>query len=274
MNDILSAAFVAVTLLLPACRSVPSRPSSVVAEPAPYYRFFRGAMRADISQEEYLSRMSSTFVPALPAAYADQGASAYLPAVPPASKPAGIADEFALIAWDSEKAYTAARETPEGRSHAELHWTLFDRERSRSGAAIPLATELAAETPYDVLGTPVDWQKGYATFYIGLRKQSLSPVEFLKGLHAHVLEIRQALVPQGLDGYVFVAGADYEAAYLHWPSREASEKAFASNAGKAAAAGGSAILDHLVFVPAEPFAGKIAPGQAVNVRFKRKGHRD
>ncbi|MDO8757441.1 MAG: hypothetical protein Q7J64_05480 [Elusimicrobiota bacterium] len=274
MNDILSAAFLAATLLLPACRSVASRPSFRAAEPAPYYRFFRGVMRADLSQEEYLARMSSTFIPALPAAYADKGASAYIPAVPPASKTAGIADEFALIAWDSEQVYKAARETPQGRGHAELHWTVFDRERSRSGTTVPLAAELAAETPYDVLGTPVDWQKGYATFYIGLRKPGLSSAEFLKGLHAHVLEIREALVPQGLDGYVFVAGADYEAAYLHWPSREAAEAAFASDAGKAAAAGGSAILDHLLFAPAEPFTGKIASGQAVNVLFERKGRHE
>ncbi len=134
-----AAAVLSATLLLPACRSVGSRPNSMVAEPAPYDRFFRGVVRAD------LSRMSPTFVSALPAAYADKGASAYLPAVPPTFKPVGIADEFALIAWDSEKACTVARETPEGRGHAELHWTLFDREHSRSGAAIPLATELAAE---------------------------------------------------------------------------------------------------------------------------------
>lgn len=271
MNELLSAAFVSATLLVSACRTAVPSPSPAGA---PYYRVFRGMKRADLSGAEYLARLSSTFVPALPKAYAGKGAAAYLPAVPPASKPAGLADEFALVVWDSEAAYQAARETPEGRAHADLHWTVFDRERSRGSTAIPLAQELAPETAYDVLGKPVDWQRGYATFYVGLRKGGLSGAEFLTRLRAHVAEIRDALAPQGLDGYVFVAGADYEAAYLHWPSREAADAAFASTAGKAAAEGGSRILEHLVFVAAEPFAGTLAAGQAVNVPIDRNLRHD
>lgn len=273
MNKLLATIFASALLLLSACRTASYRPVPL-ASTAPYYRFFRGVARVDLTREEYLARMSSTFVPALPAAYADKGATAYLPVVPPASKPAGLADEFALIAWESEEVYKAARETPEGRAHAELHWTVFDRERSRSGTAVSLGSELASETPYDVLGTAVDWQKGYATFFIGTRKPGLSSEDFLKKLHAHVTEVRRALSPQGLDGYVFVAGTDYEAAYLHWPSREASETAFTSDGGKAAVAEAQKILDPLVFVPAEPFSGTISSGQALNVRFERRARHD
>lgn len=227
-------------------------------------------MRQDLSREQYVLRLSTSFVPALPTAYADKGASAYIVALPPGSKPAGIADEFALVAWESEAAYKAARETPQGRWHADLHWTVFDRERSRGGTAVPLAGALLAETPYDILQKPVDWQTGYASFYVGLRKTGVSPEEFLKKMREHVQVVAEALVPLGLDGYVMVAGADYEAAYLHWPSREAADAAFASEASRPVIATGRLILDNLMFTPAEPFTGTIVTGQAVNVRFERR----
>lgn len=269
MNDILAGAFVTATLFLPACRTAPA-PRLGAAASAPYYRFFRGAKRPDLSPQQLREGLSSVFIPALPEAYADKGALAYLPALPPESKPAEIADEFALVAFQSEAAYRAARQTPEGRRYNDLHWTVFDRERTRTGGAVPLAEALAAETPYDVLGKPVDWQSGYSTFYIGLRKAGVTPEDFLKKMREHVAVIRDALAPQGLDGYVMIAGEGYEAAYLHWPSREAADKAFASAGGRAAVATAAPILDNLMFAPTEPFAGTIQPGQALNVRFERR----
>lgn len=271
MNDILSTVFASAMLLLPACRTVQTpAPAAAMSARAPYYRFFLGAMRQDLSREQYLLQLSTSFVPALSTAYADKGASAHIVALPPDSKPAWVADEFALIAWESEDAYKAALKTPQGRRHVALRWTVFDFERSRSGPAVLLAGALLAETPYDILQKPVDWQTGYASFYVGLRKAGVSPEEFLKKMREHVQVVGETLAPLGLDGYVMVAGADYEAAYLHWPSRQAAEAAFASEASRPATETGRAILDDLMFTPVEPFAGTIKPGQAVNVRFKRR----
>lgn len=271
MNEILSSAFLAAMLMLPACRTPsnsPARPSSVLS--APYYRVFRGVVRGDISREEYLLKLSTSFIPALPPLYAGKGGLAYIPALPPEVKPAAVADEFALVAFESEEAYRAARATPEGQRYGDLHWTVFDRERTRTGGAVSLGSELVAETPYDVLGKPVDWQTGYASFYIGLRKKGVAPEEFLKKMGEHVRVVAQALAPLGLDGYVMVAGADYEAAYLHWPSQKAAEAAFASDASRPVMETGAAILDNLLFVPVEPFTGTIKEGQALNVELKRR----
>lgn len=270
MNDILSAAFLAATMMLPACRT-PSAPAARSASvvPVPYYRVFRGVARADISREEFLMKLNTSFIPALPPLYGGKGGLAYIPALPPETKPTAVADEFALVAFESEEAYRAARATPEGQRYGDLHWTVFDRERTRTGGAVSLGSELVAETPYDVLGKPVDWQTGYSSFYIGLRKKGVTPKEFLKGMGEHVRVVAQSLAPLGLDGYVMVAGDDYEAAYLHWPSQKAAEAAFASEAARPVIETGTAILDNLLFVPVEPFTGTIKPGQAVNVRIEK-----
>ena len=266
MNDALCAAFAAAALLLPAARPADAGPEAK-ASAAPYYRVFRGARRADLAPEDYVLRLSSSFIPALPATYADKGALAYLAALPPASKPAGLPDEFALVAWKSESAFKAAIQTPAGRRHGDMHWDVFDRALSRGVAAAPFKNDLVAETAYDVLVRPVDWQKGYSTVYVGLRDPKRTPAEFLEGLRKHVVAMRDALAPRGADGYIFVGTDDYELAFLHWPSRKAADAAFASDPVKAAAATAEGVLVNLQFSPTEPFAGSIKPGQAVNVRF-------
>lgn len=266
MTDLLSAAFLSASLLASAARPVAAEPASS----APYYRVFRGAKRADLSQADYELRLSSSFIPALPATYADKGVLAYLPALPPADKPAAVPDEFALVAWESEKAYQTATRTPEGRRHGDLHWTVFERKASRGTSAVPFRDALAADTAYDVFGKPVDWQTGYSTFYVGLRDPKLSPAQFLEALRKHVIAMRAVLAPRGADGYVFLGTGDYETAYLHWPSRAAADAAFAAPEVQAAVATGRGVLVDLRYVPTEPFAGQAKAGQALNVRFERR----
>lgn len=245
----------AVALMAPAC-----------AARADYVRLFRGVKRAELGQGEFLERLAA-FIPKLPRTHARNGLKAYLPAVPPDGKPGVIPDEVALVAYESEAAYRAAQATPEGAAYADAHWVLFDKERSGRGAVSPLGDEIVAGVPYDVLGKTVDWRFGYSTFFIGLRQDGVPAESFLKKLHEHVLEARDAFGSRGLDGYVVVATRDYEIAYLHWPSKAAAEAAWRTEKGQAAVAGARALLKPLQFSDTEPYDGAPRPGRAFNVWF-------
>ncbi|MBI5631464.1 MAG: hypothetical protein HY921_11335 [Elusimicrobia bacterium] len=241
------------------------------AAEAPYYRVFRGVKRPDVTQEYFARQLTTVFIPALPAAHAKNGAAAYLPALPPEGHPASIVDEYALVAYESEPVYQAARRTPEGQAYSDLHWTIFDREKSRSDGAVPLHGTLAEETPYDVTGRPVDWQSGHSTFFIGTRHPNLEPAAFSEKLLRHVQDVEQAFRVYGLDGYVIIVTKDkYEAAFQHWPNPEAAGAAFASAPGQAIIAGAREILVPVQWSVVEPFNGEIRPGQAVNVLFERR----
>ena len=235
------------------------------AETGPYYRVFRGVQRQDIPIAEFRRKLVSEFIPALPALQEKLGARVYIPALTPDNKPAGLADEFAMVEYDSESAYRAARETPVGKQYGDRHWTVFDSTRTKTGGAVAFAGTVEAETPYDVLGKKTDWQSGYVTFYVGLRKAGVSEVDFLKGMAKHVADVKAVLEPQGLDAYVMVANGQYEAAWQRWPSQEAAQKAFASPAFQALIPEGSSLLENLQFSEAARFVGTLAPGQAVNV---------
>jgi hypothetical protein len=52
---------------------------------------------------------------------------------------------------------------------------------------------------------------------------------------------------------------NFEIAYLNWPSKEAHDKAFATEAGKSIFADGSQFMDTLMYAPAED----IKPGAPV-----------
>lgn len=239
-------------------------------ESVPYYRVFRGVIRADVSQSNFMQQLNTVFIPALPLTHAKNGAVAYLPAVPPLNKPASIIDEYALVGYESRAVYEAARQTPEGRQYGDLHWTIFDREKSKSGGAVILGDQIIAETPYDVIEKPVDWQSGYSTFFIGTRHPQLNPETFIQRLYKHVVDVRRAFSTYGLDGYVIVANGDYEAAFQHWPNKDAAAAAFGSDAGKAIIAEASGILTLLQFSEAAAFNGQLQPGEVTNVRFQRR----
>lgn len=232
----------------------------------PYYRFWRGVPL--LPQDEFLRKIPD-FIRATRTWLISHQGVAYLPAIPLEGAPGGIG-EVALVAYASREDYERERATPEGQAYQDLHWTLFDRARSKSGAPVALEGVIAPETPYDVLGLPVDWQSGCSSFFFGLRGDGVAPADFLAKLHQHVMDAK-ALAKHGMDGYLIVATDQYEIAYQHWPRCDA-EAAFQTEDGKRVSQGAQTLfkpspMQWIGQVP--PFNGALQPGQAANVLFPR-----
>lgn len=203
------------------------------AESAGYYRMWQGFKKPAFSSEEFREKLPN-FMNGTVRVYGNL-LNNYLVALPPASKPDFIPDEFALVALGSEQDYRQVRNTPEGKEYGESHWQLFAREKSGSAPISNFFPEepssLQSNKAYDLMGAAVDWKKGHTTFFLGLRKDSLTKAEFLNRLSQHVKLAANSFRSVGLKGYLVIANENYEAAYMNWESKEAMQAAFFSAAG-------------------------------------------
>lgn len=235
---------------------------------APYYRFWRGFKRSDMSSHEFKSELAKHFMPATVEINKGKGLLSYLVTIPPRSH-AGIPDELALVRYESEEAYKRQRATPEGQAYGEMHWEVFEKEISKS--LVPSVYQagelLKLETAYDMLGKEVDWQKGYSTVYIGLRKSTIEREDFIDGIRKHVVDVTNALKSQGLQGYIVLMTSEYEIAYMNWPSQAVATSAFESKEAKAFIKDAQLILSPLQYSEAKNFDGTADDNQFINVRF-------
>lgn len=256
----------ALLVLAAVCAPAPAR-----AE-APFYRVFRGFKLPGIPAEAFPSELATKFIPQTPAAMVPHSLVGYVPALPPLEKPAFVPDEVAIVVYGSGAAYDAGRDDPVRKAYGALHWDYFEDPskggRTQSQTARPLARVLEPEVPVDVLGTWPDWQTGYTQVFVGLRHPDVPKEEFLGLLTDHVVEVREAFGPRGLDGYIAVGNHETEIAWLHWTSRSKASEAFKSEVGYKVAEGAERILVPLMFADGEPFSGSIDYGKAVSLRFK------
>jgi quinol monooxygenase YgiN len=254
----------------------------------PYYRFWRGFKKPDISREAFVQALIDDFMPATVQTHGQEGLMSYMVILPPASAPWNIPDEIALVAYASEDIYKTITTTPHGRAYQIKHGDIFTpKDNPATGALIipgqsrgsrslvprPFAEispeEFRREAAYDVLSQPVDWQTGHSMFFMGLRKPSLRPDFFWDALYRHIQNVRTAFPAQGLKGYLVLADPNYEIALLNWESREAMEKALNSPAGQALEKEALGFVDPLLWQQFRAFDGTLQTGDCVNYLFSR-----
>ncbi len=219
--------------------------------PARYFRIWEGFKRPDLSAQSFVRELPS-FMADTVRLYGGRGLSNYIVVMPPASKPAFVPDELALVAITAESDYRKIRETPEGQAYSARHWDVFDRATSRSAPQFidyqrTRPSALAEGVAYDVVGEPLDWSTGFTLVYIGVRKEGLAPAEFLKHLRGHIELTRAQMVPRGLRGYIVTAHENYEVAYLNWSSKDAHDRAMASPGSRAVFADAQEIMNALMY---------------------------
>lgn len=233
--------------------------SATAVPSAGFYRAWQGNKLDSMAPQDFLNALPE-FMNGIHV-YGDV-LNQYLVAVPPADRPAYVPDEFALVALTDEESYRRVRATPEGKAYGDSHWTLFEKAKSTSlplDNAIP--SSLVSGRAYDVIASPIDWRVGYSTFFLGLRKSGMSKGDFLHRLSQHVQLASMKFQPQGLRGYITMANADYEAAFMNWESEAAMTKAFASPGGQEVSRDGEDLFKFLQWGGARPFDGvRVSPG--------------
>lgn len=247
---------------------------AAAADLVPYYRFYRGYKKADVSDQDFVRIMNERFVPAAAATHQKNGLVAYMPAMLPnvsVRLQDALPDEVAIVAYESKEVYDLAKATPEGQVYAEMHNELFT-PTSKSLVPLPMTsdtTELVADTAYDMINLPIDWQRGVTTFYFGVRKSHVSTEDFKAALYDHVHLVTEKMQRRGLNGYLVLVADDYEIAFMHWSSQEAMDAAFATADGALVGADAAKIMDTQMWKAAAPaiFNGGMQQGDLINFKF-------
>ncbi len=242
------------------------------AEQTNYYRFWRGFKKADITSDQLKKQLAGHFMPATVKINAGKGLVSYTVAVPPAEKPAFIPDEFALVAYESEERYRSQVATPEGKRYQEMHWDIFDRNTSKSVVPVrffELNPEIiSANVAYDMVARNTNWQQGYVTFSIGLRKKGVSPADFFKRMTSHTITSVKLFSKCGLQGYLVLATDDYVVTYIKWPAKTDADRAFASEEVRdKVVSSARQFMDSLQYQAARGFDGTVHDGDFINMKF-------
>ena len=199
----------------------------VHAREGSYYRAWQGFSKT--TSQEMLQVLPSFMTQTIDLYAKNQALSNYLVIVPPANSPAFIPHELALVALTEEADYRRIRQTEEGQAYSAAHWDVFNRENSMSAPMLNfddvIEAALASNTAYNVFGKPIDWSKGVNYIFIGLRKDTFTPTQFLQRLKQHVAQAKSVMGPKGMRGYIVIANENYEIAYMNWESSEARELA-------------------------------------------------
>ena len=230
---------------------------SSMAQEATYFRAWQGFKNPKLTQDSFLQVLPQ-FMKETVDLYRDHALVNYIVIIPPKNKPTFIPDEFALVALTSKDDYQSIRQTTEGQKYGERHWDIFNKENSKSADPMidftaELPNTLVHNNSYDMIGTPIDWSRGYNRVYIGIRKSSLTSIEFLKKLSAHAAMFKRTMIPKGVKGYVLIANNDYEVAYVNWESEKSHDDAYQTAGGISVAIDGTQILDNLLYQEAKPY---------------------
>ena len=165
--------------------SILSVPQGWGADQAPYYRFWRGFKRIDISYPNFVSGLNKVFVPATTENGAGKGLIAYLPVLPPLGKTDAsekitiFPDEVALVVYRDEQSYKKIGATPAGIAYTQSHWNYFERAKSSSKVPGLYSGAVAFDQAYDLLGGGVDWRSGVSRVAFYPRETNVGDYEYL-----------------------------------------------------------------------------------------------
>ena len=193
---------------------------------APFYRFWRGYKKAELSKEDFQKAIAKTFVSATVEYGAGKSLIAYIPAIPQQIEDSAnilIPDEVALVVYDSKENYEALRATPMGKAYGDLHWNYFVRApqdpalpvpANASKSAVPEAftenTILENGKAYDLLQSTPQWQKGLVK--VRFLKRNTQEAELIKKIKSDFAAKAQ--------GFLILADINYLMTYELWESSE------------------------------------------------------
>ena len=179
---------------------------------ASYYRFWQGFKKEGLSESAFMKELP-TFMKDTVTLYKGKGLSNYIVVIPPKDKPAHIPDEFALVAFDSEKSYRTVRETPEGANYSARHWDVFAKETSKSATLKSGPINFEENVAYDLLNRPVNWSKGITHFY--LADNSKAPEKTKKALNDAVASFTASKNEKKINGVLLLTNSKYTAIFIN-----------------------------------------------------------
>lgn len=253
--------------------SATKKGAAAKASPPDAVRVWRGYRLSGLAVPDFLTALGSIFMPITVQLQRLYGLTAYLPAVPPTEKAAGVPDEIALVFYETQQAYTDTSLIVAGRAYSRLHSTVFDLSISKSGFPVPLPDRLGFDTPYFLFPDAVDWQTGFSQLFVGTRTTAMTQEKFAAALLAFLKDVREHR-PRGLEGAIVCVNANWVIYWEHWASEAASLKGRISDLAKLA---DLVMLKPAASVAIEPsltahYPGiTVTGGQSLNLTFPLAG---
>jgi hypothetical protein len=183
--------------------------------PANAVRVWRGRRHSDLDQKSFFGKLGSIFIPFTVQMQRLYGLSAYLPAVLPADRADVLPDEIALVFYNTQQAYSDAKERPGGRAYSDLHALLFDLNASGSGFPKLLEAALELNQPFHLFDKNVDWQKGVAQVVAATRKKDVAVDRYKAAVEAVARSVQSS--SESVDGAVLFASEDWLLYWQHSP---------------------------------------------------------
>lgn len=248
----------------PAAARTRHRPKPVAPDAV---RVFRGRKQAAISPEVFADTLGRLFMPLTVQMQRLYGLTAYLPAVLPPQKPAGLPDEVALVFYRTQASYVDAKQCVGGRAYGAMHDLVFDMPKSPSDFPHLFAGEVKEDQPYYLFERAVDWQGGYTCLFVGTRRASVNVNAFTTAIAAFAKERQNS--PGGLDAAIFCATKEWVVWWSHSPQPATADFPFGEWADRVFAS-----CARRLRVPpdlTEPYAGIALEnaGDFVNLQFQR-----
>lgn len=230
-------------------------------------RVFRGRKLTGLTHDALVDKLGRLFMPITVQMQRLYGLTAYLPAVLPEKKAAGLPDEVALVFYRTQASYHEAKRCVGGRAYGAMHDLVFDMPKSPSDFPRLFAGVIEDDRPYHLFERAVDWQGGSTCLFVGTRREPVKPKAFTTALAAFAQKRQND--PQGLDGAIFCASKEWVVWWSHAPQPVAAEFPFAEWADPVVAT-----CARRLRVPAdvtEPYAGfaLASDGDFVNLQFQR-----
>ncbi len=236
-------------------------------------RVWRGYRLSTLAVPDFLTALGSIFMPITVQLQRLYGLTAYLPAVPPSEKAAGVPDEIALVFYETQQAYNDSKLIVAGRAYSRLHMTVFDLSTSLSAFPVPLPNQLGFDTPYYLFTDAANWQTGFSQVFVGTRKAAMPQEKFASKLLDFLKHIREHR-PKGLEGAIVCVNANWVIYWEHWTNEGASLKGHISDLAK--------LADLVMLKPSAPVAIEpeltahypgitVKGGQSFNLRFPLAG---
>lgn len=198
------------------------------AETVTFKRFWRGYQKTDLTSFDFLDKINTRIVPATRELFSKpSGLLSYHPVVTnsQALVPSSlVAEEYAFLQYTDEETYRTFRATPDGVAYTDVHWELFDKDRSKSAIVEPFVGKIENTHAYDLIAKEVDWKKGDTLFSIYVRKSGISDLDYHQSLSNFFSDSRSLATGWGLRASIVLVMPDHVALYENWKSVKAQKE--------------------------------------------------
>ncbi|MFT6067724.1 MAG: hypothetical protein ACJAT2_001903 [Bacteriovoracaceae bacterium] len=239
---------------------------SSFAEATPYYRFWRGHKKPEISNSLFQSGLNSQVIPKTIRLGSGNGMIGYLPAIPSSNGPKGTPEEVALIIYKSKAHYKKYLSSEEGKKLGEVQNNYYRKGLSNSKAPQRFLGKVKIGKAYELLQSSHNWSQGHSVLTTRVKRRNSETSEYLKSIEA-LLSGSRNYKKRGLQQMIILVSDELTYAYTLWDSKKSYNRLKKTQGYVNLIAKIQSDLALVDEVSLNKNKGHISPGQGLNLKF-------